>query len=75
MSTRRTVKKAKRPVGRPKGTGKPVVHDRIFQMRVASDFLEVIDEWRQKQPETLSRSDAIRHLVEAGLEYLKAQGR
>ena len=42
--------------------------DRTFQMRVDEDFLKSIDDWRRKQPDLPSRSEAIRRLVAMALE-------
>jgi hypothetical protein len=39
-----------------------------FEMRVASSFLKVIDDWRRKQEDLPSRAAAIRRLVELGLK-------
>jgi hypothetical protein len=39
---------------------------RLF-MRVDSEFLKQIDEWRRQQPDIPTRSEAIRRLVENGL--------
>jgi hypothetical protein len=38
-------------------------------MRVTAEFLETVDKWRKEQPDVLTRSDAIRRLVERGLKY------
>jgi hypothetical protein len=43
-----------------------------LQMRVSSSFLKSVDEWRRRQPDLPSRSEAIRRLVELGL---KAKGK
>ena len=45
--------------------------DRTFQMRVDEDFLKSIDDWRRKQPDLPSRSEAIRRLVAMALEASK----
>jgi hypothetical protein len=50
---------AKKKMGRPTG----VVHDKQVQMRLSSDFLAMLDDWRAKQPGTPSRTAAIRDLV------------
>lgn len=39
-----------------------------FQMRVSPDWLETIDDWRRQQPDIPSRAEAIRRLVDKGLE-------
>jgi hypothetical protein len=36
-------------------------------MRVSDDWLGLIDEWRDEDARKLSRSEAIRHLVEVGM--------
>ena len=38
-----------------------------LQMRVSTEFLDKVDEWRRKQPDLPNRSEAIRRLVEIGL--------
>jgi hypothetical protein len=38
-----------------------------FQMRVAPEWLAIIDDWRRQQPDIPSRAEAIRRLVEKGL--------
>jgi metal-responsive CopG/Arc/MetJ family transcriptional regulator len=48
-------------------------HTQRFQMRVPSDFLVKIDEWRRQQPDLPNRSEAIRRLVELALRK-EAQG-
>jgi len=53
-----------RPTDDPKGT--------TLQMRVSAGYLKSIDEWRRKQDDLPSRSEAIRRLVELGL---KAKGK
>jgi hypothetical protein len=60
-------KKSKRPVGRPRGTGKPLVQNRIFQMRVTLDFLRSLDALRKLQSDHPSRTEMIRRLVEKAL--------
>lgn len=39
-----------------------------FQMRVSPEWLETIDNWRRTQPDIPSRAEAIRRLVEKGLD-------
>jgi hypothetical protein len=53
----------KKSRGRPKTTGSGTQ----IGMRWQETVLTSIDEWRQKQPEAPSRTDAIRRLVELGL--------
>jgi hypothetical protein len=39
-------------------------------MRLSSEFLERLDDWRRKQPDLPSRAEAIRRLTTAMLEIL-----
>lgn len=43
--------------------------DKHFQMRVSQEFLDLIDDWRRKQPEIPSRAQAIRRLVAQGFWF------
>jgi hypothetical protein len=52
-----------RRLGRPPGK----VQDHAFQMRVSEQFLRTVDDWRRKQPDLPSRTEAIRRLVEKGI--------
>lgn len=55
--------KTSKKVGRPPGrSGRP------FQMRVTPEFDAAVDEWRRKQPDIPSRSEAIRRLVDQALK-------
>jgi hypothetical protein len=47
-----------RPTEDPKQT--------TLQMRVSANFLKIVDDWRRRQPDLPSRSEAIRRLVELG---------
>ena len=38
-----------------------------FQMRVSPEWLAQIDDWRRKQTAIPSRAEAIRHLVDRGI--------
>jgi len=38
-------------------------------MRASEAFLKALDDWRRRQPDLPSRAEAIRRLVELGLEY------
>ncbi|WP_439400409.1 hypothetical protein ACRQ5Q_43555 (plasmid) [Bradyrhizobium sp. PMVTL-01] len=44
------------------------IQDRPFQMRASEEFLKAIDAWRRKQADQPSRAEAIRRLVQIGLE-------
>jgi hypothetical protein len=48
-----------RPTDDPKGT--------TLQMRVSAAYLKSIDDWRRKQPDLPSRSEAIRRLTAMAL--------
>lgn len=50
-----------------------LTNDKLFQMRTTKEFLGRVDDWRRVQPDLPSRSEAIRRLVEAGLEVTKAE--
>jgi hypothetical protein len=39
-----------------------------FQMRVSPSFLRLVDDWRRKEPDVPSRAEAIRRLVELGVQ-------
>jgi hypothetical protein len=45
----------------------PLQNDKQFQMRVSEDFMTDIDDWRRRQADLPSRSDAVRQLVSGGL--------
>jgi hypothetical protein len=38
-----------------------------FEMRAPSDLLRSVDDWRRHQPDLPNRSEAIRRLIEVGL--------
>jgi hypothetical protein len=48
-----------------------LTNDKLFQMRTTADFLRRIDDWRRAQDDLPSRSEAIRRLIELGLEISK----
>ncbi|MGA1851301.1 hypothetical protein VH570_10765 [Sphingobium sp. HT1-2] len=39
-----------------------------FQMRASPEWLQKIDDWRRQQPDIPSRAEAIRRLVDVGLD-------
>ena len=53
-------------MGRPPGR----IQDRPFQMRLSSDFLDRLDHWRRKQPDSPSRAEAIRRITASMLQIL-----
>lgn len=63
MNVKTKMTESQKKLGRPPG----VTQDRLFQMRVNDEFLAIVDEWRAKQRPILSRSEAIRRLVEQAL--------
>ena len=44
-----------------------LLRNQVFQMRVSSQFLRLVDDWRMNQPDEPSRAEAIRRLVERAL--------
>lgn len=44
-----------------------IKNDKQLPMRVSSEFMELVDNWRRKQQEIPSRTEAIRKLVLLGL--------
>jgi metal-responsive CopG/Arc/MetJ family transcriptional regulator len=42
--------------------------DQRIQLVISKGLVRQIDEWRRRQPDLPSRSEAIRRLVEAGLK-------
>jgi hypothetical protein len=45
-----------------------LINDKPFQMRASKEFLAKIDDWRRTQLDLPSRAEAIRRLVEIGLD-------
>lgn len=43
--------------------------DRVFQMRVSDVFLTTFDEWRRHRQDRPSRTEAVRRLIERGLDW------
>jgi len=43
------------------------IQDTQLQMRASAEFLKSIDDWRDKQPDSPPRAEAVRRLVELGL--------
>jgi len=39
-----------------------------FEMRATDSWIEAVDHWRRQQPDIPSRAEAIRRLVDKGLE-------
>jgi hypothetical protein len=55
-----------------KSRGRPPVESEAVTVRIASDALREIDDWRREQEDLPGRPEAIRRLVERGL---KAKGK
>ena len=51
--------------------GMALMHDKVFQMRVSEEFLRRIDDFRRAEPDLPSRAEAIRRLIELGLQAAK----
>lgn len=47
-------------------------NDKVFQMRVSEAFLRTLDDWRRSQPDLPSRAEAVRRLVEIGINVGRA---
>ena len=45
-----------------------LINDKPFQMRTSAAFLRRIDDWRRLQPDIPSRAEAIRRLIDQGLQ-------
>jgi hypothetical protein len=60
-------------MGRPPGR----IQSTPFQMRLSPEFLKSVDKWRAKQEDKPSRAEAVRRLVDAGLDATgrKAKGK
>ena len=46
-----------------------------FQIRYDDDWMHQVDEWRRVQPDIPGRAEAIRRLVEIGLEAERSKKR
>jgi hypothetical protein len=52
----------------------PLANDHQIQLRVSAGILRKIDQWRKKQPDIISRSEAIRRLIDLGLTTGPSKG-
>ena len=52
----------------------PLANDHQIQLRVSADILRKIDQWRKKQVDIISRSEAIRRLIDLGLTAGQSKG-
>ena len=59
-STINSAKKSKR--------GRPPIDSEAVNVRMTTDFLATLDDWRRKQDDLPGRPEAIRRLVELGLK-------
>jgi len=50
---------------------RPVVNTERAQMRFSKEFLQAVDDWRRKQADIPSRTEAIRRLVDQALKVRK----
>jgi hypothetical protein len=51
-----------------------LTNDKLLQMRTTEEFIRRIDDWRRVQDDLPSRSEAIRRLIELGLEAASRKG-
>ena len=58
---------------RPGAGRKPTGRDPARTFRLSDEFIAAIDEWRRKQSDLPTRSEAIRRLVEIGLKAKSAK--
>jgi hypothetical protein len=65
MSTVSSAKKSAR--------GRPSVDSEAVNVRIERPQLSKLDDWRRSQPDLPTRPEAIRRLIELGLEAAKAQ--
>jgi hypothetical protein len=54
---------------------KKLVNDKLFQMRVSGEFLNLLDDWRRAQSPIPSRAEAVRRLVERAALREKTRGK
>jgi hypothetical protein len=67
MSTQKVIPKKK--MGRP-ATGR----DPIRTFRLSDEKVAEIDAWAARQPDKPSRSEALRHLIDLGIEASTSRG-
>jgi hypothetical protein len=48
-----------------------LIQNKLFQMRVSSKFVAMVDKWQRAQPNLPPRAEAVRRLVEAGVTATK----
>jgi hypothetical protein len=46
----------------------PAILTTSFQIRTSAEWLSRVDEWRRGQPDIPTRAEAVRRLVDKGLE-------
>ncbi len=54
--------------------GMALEHDKVFQMRASAEFLRRVDDWRREQADLPSRAEAIRRLIQLGLQAGTKEG-
>lgn len=64
-------KKSKPPEKRPRGRPAGRTQDKQMLMRVSDEFLQTVDDWREKQPDNPPRAEAIRRMVDIVAKALK----
>jgi hypothetical protein len=50
-----------------------LIHDKTFQMRANDEWLRRLDDWRRSQADLPGRAEAIRRLVDLGLEAVQSK--
>jgi len=54
-----------------KSRGRPAVDSEAINVRMKTDVLKILDDWRRHQDDLPGRPEAIRRLVEIGLKAKK----
>jgi hypothetical protein len=54
-----------------KSRGRPAVESEAINVRMKTDVLKILDDWRRHQDDLPGRPEAIRRLVEIGLKAKK----
>jgi hypothetical protein len=47
-----------------------LTQDRLIQMRVTSEFIQILDDWRREQPDIPNRTETVRRLIAIGLRAM-----
>jgi hypothetical protein len=71
VNTKPMRKPAKKKIGRPVTTGKGT----LVGVRLQSELLATLDDWRQSEPDQPGRPEALRRLAELGLQSQRTRNR